>query len=113
MTTSLQFMLPGREDKIPMNEVSLNYTVQDIRQALLPKVSEIKQNPPTTSSQIRLIYNGRVLIGTTPLDNIINKSIDPPYTFQILIGQLGSNPDPSEQPPIDTSEQKDACCLLI
>lgn len=113
MTTILQFMLPGHEEKLSLPEAPLSWTVEEIRHKLLSILKDKKSNPPESSSQIRLIYSGRVLRGSNHLENIINKEIQPPYTFQILIGPPGSNPEPVAQLFNDTSEQKDGCCLLI
>lgn len=114
MATSLAFMIQGREEKLEMPEANTEQTIDQLRAAIVELMSSNGIQPPESPSQIRLIYSGKILKGGDVLKNIINTSVKPPYTMQIMIRPAGCEPEKEQHVQEEQVEDSgDSCCLLI
>ena len=109
-------MLAGIDDKMTLPEARLTQTVDELRVEVLDLIKSFGVNSAETPQQIRIIYSGKILKGKEPLDSVINQSIQPPYTMQLMIRPKGCEPEKDRTPdqnfPTDQPENE-TCCLLI
>jgi len=110
MTTSLAFMLPGRENKIEFNNASNKMTVLQVREKVCELMAAEGMTPPELPAQVRLIYHGRILKDNDILESLLNPDIEPPITLMTMIRPKESVINEAAQPiPPDSSNK---CCLL-
>ena len=106
-------MIGGREEKLQMPEANLNNTIDELRVEIVGLLRSNNIIPPESPNQIRLIYSGKILKGPEKLESVINTSVQPPYTMQLMIRPPGSEPEKEQVHSQESTEDNEGCCLLI
>lgn len=110
MTTSLAFMITGRENKIEMNDVDCSKTIRELKSEIM---NELANDNPTLKviEQIRFIYSGKFLNDNDKVESIVKKDIEPPYTIQIMIRSESAIQQSEKQEEENKVEKK--CCNIF
>jgi hypothetical protein len=110
MTTTIAFMVARVEQKIIYPDVDTTTQISALKNRLLPDLQS--QNVAVEQAdQIRLIYSGRILKDNDQVTCLVNPSIEPPYTLQVLIRPIDAPAGPSRSPQSNHSPK--GCCLLL
>jgi hypothetical protein len=109
-------MVSRVEQKIIYPDVETTTHISALKNRLVPDLQS-HNVAVEQAHQIRLIYSGRILKDTDQVSSLVNPSIEPPYTLQVLVRPLDA-PDASNQSPQSNGSSKpnissEGCCLLL
>jgi hypothetical protein len=110
MTTALAFMVARVEEKIVYPDVETTTPISVLKTRLLPDLQS-HNVAVEQARQIRLIYSGRILKDTDQVASLVNPSIEPPYTLQVLVRPLDASNTPNPAPQLNRPSQN-PCSLF-